>query len=65
MITITEQERIAYINGDTSKADLYRLILDLERRCAIYECALDAIAEGGLNGSMSAHQCAYAAAEVL
>jgi hypothetical protein len=64
-MTTTELKRIAYINGDTNKADLYRLILDLERRLGVYEVTLDAIARGGLDGSMSAHQCAYAAQEAL
>jgi hypothetical protein len=64
-MTTTELERLAYITGDTSKTDLYRLILDLERRLGVYEVTLSAIAEGGLDGSMNAHQCAYAAQEVL
>jgi hypothetical protein len=57
-------ERAAYITNDPQAALLAR-IADLERKCAVYECALDAIADGGREGTMTAKQCAAAAYEVL
>lgn len=60
----TELERAAYIANDPTAALLAR-IADLERQCAKYETALDAIADGGRNGTMTAGQCAGAAYEVL
>jgi hypothetical protein len=63
-MTLTiEQERRAYISGDTATAHLLARIDALQRALAQTVVTLEAIAEGGLNGSMSAHQCAYAAQE--
>jgi hypothetical protein len=64
-MTITEQERAAYMAGDTITAELLARIDALQRALGAATAALEAIADGGLNGSMSAHQCAYAAQEVL
>lgn len=64
MNTTTEHERQAYITGDTHTADLLARIDDLQRALGRATATLEAIADGGLNGSMNAHQCAYAAAEV-
>lgn len=61
---INDLERAAYITNDPQAALLAR-IADLERKCAVYECALDAIAAGGREGTMTAEQCAAAAYEVL
>ena len=63
MLTI-ELERAAYITNDPTAALLAR-IADLERKCMVYECALDAISDGGSKGTMTAKQCAGAAYEVL
>jgi len=63
-MTLTiEQERHAYISGDTATARLLARIDALQRALAQTVVTLEAIAEGGLNGSMNAHQCAYAAQE--
>jgi hypothetical protein len=62
-ITTTEQERAAYMAGDVTTARLLARIDALQRALAQTVVTLEAIAEGGLNGSMSAHQCAYAAQE--
>jgi hypothetical protein len=63
-MTLTiEQERHAYISGDTATAKLLARIDALQRALAQTVVTLEAIAEGGLNGSMNAHQCAYAAQE--
>ena len=59
-----ELERAAYIANNPSAALLAR-IADLERQCMVYECALDAISDGGSMGTMTAKQCAAAAYEVL
>ena len=63
MTQTTEQERHAYIAGDIATAKLLARIDALQRALAQTVVTLEAIAEGGLNGSMSAHQCAYAARE--
>jgi hypothetical protein len=63
MTTTTEQERQAYITGDVTTAHLLARIDALQRALAQTVVTLEAIAEGGLNGSMNAHQCAYAAQE--
>jgi hypothetical protein len=63
MMQTTEQERQAYISGDTATAKLLARIDALQRALAQTVVTLEAIAEGGLNGSMNAHQCAYAAQE--
>ena len=65
MITTTEQERAAYIAGNTKTADLLARIAELEHQAARYEAALYAIADGGRMGTMTARQCAGAAQEVL
>jgi hypothetical protein len=63
-MTLTiEQERHAYISGDTATAKLLARIDALQRALAQTVVTFEAIAEGGLNGSMNAHQCAYAAQE--
>lgn len=63
-MTLTiEQERHAYISGDTATAKLLARIDALQRALAQTVVTLEAIAEGGINGSMNAHQCAYAAQE--
>lgn len=63
MTQTTEQERAAYIAGDIATARLLARIDALQRALGQAVVTLEAIAEGGLNGSMSAHQCAYAAQE--
>ena len=63
MTTTTEQERHAYITGDINTARLLARIDALQRALGQATATLEAIAEGGLCGSMNAHQCAYAAAE--
>ena len=63
MTQTTEQERAAYISGDTATARLLARIDALQRALGEATATLEAIAEGGLNGSMNAHQCAYAAQE--
>ena len=60
----TELERAAYIADDPT-APLLARIADLEHKIMLYETALDAIADGGHNGTMTARQCAGAAYEVL
>jgi hypothetical protein len=65
MSTTTERDRAAYRAGDTTTADLLARIDALQRVLGRATATLEAIADGGLNGSMSAHQCAYAAAEGL
>jgi hypothetical protein len=63
-MTLTiEQERQAYMAGDVNTARLLARIDTLQRALAQTVVTLEAIAEGGLNGSMNAHQCAYAAQE--
>jgi hypothetical protein len=64
-MTTTEQERAAYMAGDTHTASLLARIDVLQRALGAATATLEAIAEGGLKGSMNAHQCAYAAAESL
>ena len=61
---LNDLERAAYIANDPHAALLAR-IADLERKCMVYECALDAISDGGSKGTMTARQCAGAAYEVL
>ena len=63
MTTTTEQERHAYMAADVNTARLLARIDALQRALGQATATLEAIAEGGLNGSMSAHQCAYAAQE--
>ena len=64
-LTIEERERLAYSEGFTETAALLGELSDLEATIARYECALEAIAEAGSNGTMTAKQCAGAALEVL
>jgi hypothetical protein len=63
MMQTTELERQAYMAGDVATARLLARIDALQRALAQTVVTLEAIAEGGLCGSMSAHQCAYAAQE--
>ena len=63
MTQTTEQERHAYMAGDVATARLLARIDALQRALGQATATLEAIAEGGLCGSMNAHQCAYAAAE--
>jgi hypothetical protein len=60
-MTTTEQERAAYMAGDTDKAALLARIDALQRALGRATAALEAIADG----TMTARQCAGAAAEVL
>lgn len=64
-MTIEDNERAAYISGDTERAALLARIADLEHTVARYECALEAIIDGGDTGTMTPKQCAGAAREVL
>lgn len=64
-LTIEERERLAYAEGFTETADLLAQMAELRHTIARYECALEAIAEGGAHGTMNAKQCAGAAREVL
>jgi pentose-5-phosphate-3-epimerase len=61
MITIDEQERLAYVSGDTEKAALLARIATLQRYLGEATAALEAIADGG----MTAKQAAGAAREGL
>jgi len=65
MNTTTEQERAAYMAGDTDRAALLARIDALQRALGRATAALEAIAVGGRMGTMTARQCAGAAAEVL
>lgn len=60
-MTNDENERAAYMAGDTVAAGLYAQLATLQHKCDSYECALDAIAAGMMN----ARQAAQAAREVL
>lgn len=61
----SEAERLAYAEGFTGTAELFARLSDAEYTIARYEAALEAIAEGGRLGTMTAKQCAGAAREVL
>ena len=61
MITIEEQERLAYVSGDTSTAALLARIATLQRYLGEATATLEAIAEG----TMTAKQAAGAAREGL
>jgi hypothetical protein len=61
MITIDEQERAAYLSGDTDRAALLARIATLQRYLGEATAALEAIADGG----MTAKQAAGAAREGL
>ncbi len=60
-----EAERLCYAEGFTKAAELFARITELESRLLSYECALESIRDAGRTGTMTAHQCAGAAAEVL
>ncbi len=60
-----EAERLAYAEGFTGAAELFARLSDAEATVARYEAALEAIAEAGRLGTMTAKQCAAAAREVL
>ena len=60
-----EAERLAYAEGFTGTAELFARLSVAECTLAHYREALEAIAHGGRNGTMSARQCAGAAEEVL
>jgi len=61
----SEAERIAYTEGFTMAAELFKRMDELESRLLSYECALEAIRDAGRDGTMTARQCAGAASEVL
>jgi hypothetical protein len=61
MITIEEQERLAYVSGDTTTAALLARIATLQRYLGEATATLEAIAEG----TMTAKQAAGAAREGL
>jgi hypothetical protein len=61
MLTIEEQERLAYVSGDTGKAALLARIATLQRYLGEATATLEAIAEG----TMTAKQAAGAAREGL
>jgi len=63
MMQTTELERQAYMAGDVNTARLLARIDALQHALGQATATLEAIAEGGLCGSMNAHQCAYAAQE--
>ena len=56
-----DAERIAYAEGFTGVGELFARIADLEFTVAMYQDALQAIADDG----MTAKQCAKAARKVL
>jgi hypothetical protein len=60
-MTIEEQERLAYVSGDTDKAALLARIAALQRYLGEATATLEAIAEG----TMTAKQAAGAAREGL
>jgi hypothetical protein len=60
-MTIEEQERLAYVSGDTDKAALLARIATLQRYLGEATATLEAIAEG----TMTAKQAAGAAREGL
>ena len=61
----SEAERLAYSEGFTGTAELFARLSEAEHTIARYEAALEAIADGGRLGTMTAKQCAAAAREVL
>jgi hypothetical protein len=61
MLTIEEQERLAYVSGDTTTAALLARIATLQRYLGEATATLEAIAEG----TMTAKQAAGAAREGL
>jgi hypothetical protein len=61
MITTDEQERLAYVSGDTTTAALLARIATLQRYLGEATATLEAIAEG----TMTAKQAAGAAREGL
>ena len=60
-MTNEENERAAYVAGDTVTAGLYAQLAALQHKCDGYECALEAIAAG----SMNAREAIGAAQEAL
>lgn len=60
-----DAERLAYAEGFTGTAELFARLSEAEHTIARYEAALEAIADGGRLGTMTAKQCAGAALEVL
>ena len=60
-MTIDEQERLAYVSGDTTTAALLARIATLQRYLGEATATLEAIAEG----TMTAKQAAGAAREGL
>jgi hypothetical protein len=61
MLTIEEQERLAYVSGDTTTAALLARIATLQRYLGEATATLEAIAEG----TMTARQARGAAEEGL
>lgn len=61
----SEAERLAYAEGFAGVGELLARLSDAECTIARYEEALEAIADGGRLGTMTAKQCAAAAREVL
>lgn len=64
-IEAAEAERLAYAEGFTGTAELLARLSEAECTIARYEATLEAIADGGRLGTMTAKQCAGAAREVL
>lgn len=64
-IPASDAERIAYAEGFTGTAELFKRLADAEATIARYQAALEAIATAGRAGDMTARQCAGAALEVL
>ena len=60
-----EAERLAHAEGFTGTAELFARLSDAEHRVHQLEAALEAIADGGRLGTLTANQCAAAAREVL
>ena len=67
MITITHKTATLTVKPENAEQtrELLARIDALQRALGAATATLEAIADGGLNGSMNAHQCAYAAAEGL
>jgi hypothetical protein len=61
-MTIDEQERLAYVSGDTEKAALLARIATLQRYLGEDTATLEAIAEGGMTAKQAAAQAAKVAA---
>lgn len=65
MNTIEDQERAAYISGDTDRADLLARILELEGQRDVLEGTLEAIADAMVHNTMTPAQVLGAALEGL